>query len=249
MAFCELQYFSPALGKQMACNVIVPERADLKRPFAVFYLLHGLSDNHTIWHRRTSIERYVEGLPLVVVMPDGGRSFYVNSKDGQKWGDSIVNDLVGLIDRTFPTRAERGGRAIGGLSMGGYGAVRLALGHPDKFASANSHSGALAFAHKPIVPNNPQAQEFARIVGENPVGGPNDLFTLAQHIDKEHLPKLRIDCGTEDFLLQDNRDFHKHLEDLKLPHEYQEFPGAHNWEYWDNHVREAIAFHRKNLGI
>jgi putative tributyrin esterase len=246
MAFCEMHYFSPAAGKQKACNVILPERADQKGPFPVFYLLHGLSDDHTIWQRRTSIERYVGDLPLIVVMPDGERSFYVDAAEGAKFGEAMTKDLVGFIDRTFKTKPDRSGRAIGGLSMGGYGALRLALGNPDMFCSANSHSGALAFGHKASDLAN---IEFKRILGPNPVGGPNDLFTLADHLDKAHLPALRIDCGTEDFLLQDNRAFHKHLADKGHPHEYQEFPGSHEWGYWDKHVQEAIAFHRKNLGI
>jgi putative tributyrin esterase len=245
MAFCELKYFSPALGKAMGCNVIIPEKADHSGPYPVFYLLHGLSDDHTIWERRTSIERYVQDLSLIVVMPDGGRGFYIDAAEGPKYGEGIIKDLVGLIDRTFHTKADRSGRCIGGLSMGGYGAVRLALGHPDMFCSANSHSGALAFGHRPANDNI----EFQRLHGAKPVGGPNDLFALAKLLDKPHFPALRIDVGTEDFLLNDNREFHKHLTDLGLPHEYQEFPGSHEWGYWDKHVQEAIAFHRKNLGI
>jgi S-formylglutathione hydrolase FrmB len=249
MASCELRYFSPALGMQTAANVILPEGKDHKGPYPVFYLLHGLSDDHTMWQRRTSIERYVQDLPLIVVMPNGGRGFYVDAREGFAFGRAISEDLVGLIDRTFPTRAERGGRAIGGLSMGGYGAVRLALGHPDLFASANSHSGALAFGHKPLAGDEPFNVEFRRVFGENPVGGPNDLFTLAEKFDKTRPPALRIDCGTEDFLIEDNRNFHSHLVAQNVRHDYEEFPGAHDWGYWDRHVQEAIAFHRKVLGV
>jgi putative tributyrin esterase len=245
MAFCELKYFSRSLQKQMAANVILPE-IDRKGPYPVFYLLHGLSDNHTIWVRRTSIERYVQSLPLIVVMPDGGRSFYTDAEIGPPYEAAIVRDLIGYVDKTLQTKAERGGRCIGGLSMGGYGAVKLALKHPDLFVSANSHSGALEWAHKPF----PEAAvEFRRIAGALPTDGPNDLHALAKQIDKTRLPALRIDCGTEDFLLNDNREFHKYLEEISLPHEYEEFPGAHDWSYWDKHVQEAIAFHRKHLGI
>ena len=93
--------------------------------------------------RRTSIERYVDGLPLVVVMPDGGRGWYTNAVAGYTYEDDLIKDVVGLVDRTFPVKAERAGRAIGGLSMGGYGAVKLGLKHHEMFASVNSHSGAL----------------------------------------------------------------------------------------------------------
>src|SRR5579871_2790575 len=124
MAFCELHYFSPALQKQTAANILLPEGEEATGPFCVFYLLHGLSDDHTIWQRRTSIERYVAGLPLIVVMPDGGRGFYTDAQEGMAYETAIVHDLVNYVDRMFPTKAERGGRCIGGLSMGGYGAIK-----------------------------------------------------------------------------------------------------------------------------
>ncbi|MCC6445061.1 MAG: esterase family protein [Armatimonadetes bacterium] len=250
MAFCELKYFSNALGKATAANIILPE-GEAKGPFAVFYLLHGLSDDHTVWLRRTSIERYVAGLPLIVVMPDGGRGFYCDAKEGMAWETAIAGDLLGYVDKMLPTRAERSGRCIGGLSMGGYGAAKLALKYPDLFGSANSHSGALAFAHRPFPEGSlePRAVEFSRIAGVNPQGGPDDIFALAEKLEADKRPALRIDCGAEDFLLEDNRACHAHLEKLGYPHEYREFPGAHDWGYWDIHIQEALAFHMRNLGI
>lgn len=249
MAFCELHYFSPALQKQTAANIILPEGEGKAGPFYVFYLLHGLSDDHTIWHRRTSIERYVADLPLIVVMPDGGRGFYTDAQEGMAYESAIVGDLVGYIDQMFPTKANRSGRCIGGLSMGGYGAIKLALKHPDLFCSANSHSGAMGFGHRPMDQDDARTAEFRRIVGANPVGGTNDLYALAKKIGRANLPALRIDCGTEDFLIEDNRDYHRHLESLDIPHQYAEFPGVHDWAYWDIHIQEALAFHRKNMGI
>lgn len=248
MAFCELKYFSPALGKATAADVILPENGD--GPFATFYLLHGLSDDHTIWQRRTSIERYVQHLPLIVVMPDGGRGFYCDAKEGMAWETSLIKDLMGYVDRTFQTKATRESRCIGGLSMGGYGAVKLALSHPDLFCSAVSHSGALAFGHKPMnaSPSDAFAREMVRIVGPDSVGGPEDIFALAERLPAEQRPAIRIDCGVDDRLLEDNRACHTHLDSLGYSHEYAEYPGAHDWAYWDVHVQEAIAFHWRNMG-
>lgn len=248
MALCEVHYFSPSLGMQTAAYVILPE-ADKLTDFPVLYLLHGLSDDHSIWMRRTSIERYVEGLPLAVVMPNGGRGFYCDAVEGFAYETAIVRDLVSFIDRTFRTRSERAGRCIGGLSMGGYGAIALALKHPGVFCSAASHSGALAFGHRMPAPDEALASEWRRILGPDPVGGPNDLFALAAAADLDHLPALRIDCGTSDFLLEDNRAFHQHLVDLGIPHSYAEYPGGHDWGYWDQHVQEQILFHARALGI
>lgn len=250
MAFCELKYFSNALGKQTAANIILPE-GDLKPPFATFYLLHGLSDDHTIWLRRTSIERYVSNMPLIVVMPDGGRGFYCDAKEGMAWETSLVGDLIGYVDTMLPTKAERASRCIGGLSMGGYGAVKLALKYPDLFCSAVSHSGALRFANRPFPtqPENAWNAEFARIVGENPLGGSDDIFALSEKLAPAKRPAVRIDCGMEDRLLEDNRACHAHLEKVGYPHEYAEFPGAHDWAYWDIHIQEALAFHARHLGL
>lgn len=249
MALCQLHYFSQALQKQTAAMVVLPEDPAIQPPYSVFYLLHGLSDDHTIWSRRTSIERYVEGLPLMVVMPDGGRGFYCDAVEGFAYDTAIARDLVGLIDRTFPTRAERAGRCVGGLSMGGYGAVRMALAHPETFCSANSHSGALCFGHGDAVQDHPFAAEFARILGPSPEGGPNDLFALAAALPQADLPALRIDCGVDDFLIECNRAFHAHLEQIGVAHEYAEYPGEHTWAYWDQHIQEALAFHLRALGI
>jgi S-formylglutathione hydrolase FrmB len=248
MAFCELKYHSPALGKATAANVILPEGHG-RGPFATLYLLHGLSDDHTIWHRRTSIERYVAPYPLIVVMPDGGRGFYCDAKEGAAWETSLICDLIPMIDTLFRTRATREARCIGGLSMGGYGAAKLALKYPDLFCSAVSHSGALGFAHKPFRDEDPRTPEFRRIVGNDPAGGPDDLFALASRLLPAQRPAIRIDCGLDDVLLPDNRAFHAHLKSIGFPHEYEEFPGAHEWAYWDVHVQEAIAFHARHLGI
>ncbi len=245
MAFATINYFSRSLQKASSFNVVFPDDPATPHPWGVFYLLHGLSDDYTIWMRLTSVERYVSGMPLVVVMPDGDRGFYTNAVEGFAYEDDLIKDVLGLVDRTFPVQAERSGRALGGLSMGGYGAVKLGLKHHELFASVNSHSGALAFLRH----ERADEPEFARVFGKSPKGGPEDPFAIVEKIDHGRIPELRIDCGTEDFLLDQNRAFHKHLEERHIPHEYQENPGGHDWAYWDKHVQEAIAFHAKNLKL
>ena len=179
MAFATIHYFSRSLRKASSFNIIFPEDPAIPRPWAAFYLLHGLSDDHTIWTRRTSIERYVEGWPLVVVMPDGGRGWYTNAIEGDAYEDDLLKDVIGLVERTFPVKAERSGRAIGGLSMGGYGAVKLGLKHPEMFASVNSHSGALGFLPESVKRYKEFSPEFERIFGKSPAGGPEDPFAIS----------------------------------------------------------------------
>jgi S-formylglutathione hydrolase FrmB len=250
MAFATIQFFSQALQKASSLNVVFPgDDAAAPRPWAAFYLLHGLSDDHTIWTRRSSIERYVAGLPLVVVMPDGGRGWYSDAVDGTADHETdLVRDVVGLVERTFPVKAERSARAIGGLSMGGYGAVKVGLKHHEMFASVSSHSGAFGIMTDPVVVRQ-ISPEFARVFGPNPAGGPDDPFAIVDRVAHGRLPALRIDCGRDDFLIEHNRKFHRHLNERNIPHEYHEFPGGHDWAYWDEHVREAVAFHARNLKI
>src|SRR5688572_13061969 len=143
MALCHVHWFSNVLQKHVGANVILPEVG--RPPFATYYLLHGLSDDYTGWVRRTRIEWYVRELPLIVVMPDGFRGFYTDNADGPAYGKYIGEELVAFVERNFPAKRTRAGRCIGGLSMGGYGALRLALAHPDRYASANCHSGALLY--------------------------------------------------------------------------------------------------------
>jgi S-formylglutathione hydrolase FrmB len=248
MAFATINYFSRSLRKASSFNVVFPDEPEIPRPWCVFYLLHGLSDDHTIWTRRTSVERYVAGLPLVLVMPDGGRGWYCDAAEGLAYESDLIKDVIGLVDRTFPVKAERAGRAIGGLSMGGYGAVKIGLKHHEMFASVNSHSGAVSVLRADDTSKNLGA-EFTRIFGANPKDGAEDPFAIIKQVDHGRVPKLRLDCGVEDFLLEQNRSFHAHLESLHVAHEYAEYPGSHDWAYWDEHVREAIKFHARNLGI
>lgn len=237
MAFCTLQYAGEAIQKAATMNVIVP---DGPGPYPALYLLHGLGDDHSIWARRTSLERYVAELPLIVVMPDGARSFYCNDPRpaGLSWEDHIVRDVVGVVDRTFHTIPRRAGRAIAGLSMGGYGALMLACRHPDTFAVACSHSGALTFLHE-RVSDRPDVEAIAGFLKRSEY----DVFRLVQRLAAGSLDvALRLDCGIRDFCLESNRQMHRRLATLKLVHEYAEYPGGHDWEYWDTHIRDTLGF-------
>lgn len=248
MAQATINYYSHSLDKASSFNVIFPDSPDAERPWGVYYLLHGLSDDHTTWSRRSCIERYVLGYRLMVVMPDGGRGWYTNAVDGDPYEDDLMTQVIGLVEKNFPVRAERSGRAIGGNSMGGFGAVKLALKHPDVFASADSHSGVLGFLRSPDE-SKLLAREFTRIFGHSPTDGPEDPYHLASCVRPRKRPALRIVCGEEDPFVGQNRAFHEHLRALEFDHEYEEHAGTHNWQFWDRHLRSAIDFHRRNLRI
>jgi S-formylglutathione hydrolase FrmB len=257
MPLCEVHWSSSILEKKVGMYVILPEPALGEGPWPVYYLLHGLSDDYTVWQRRTRIEWYVRDMPMIVVMPDGFRGFYTNNADGPKYATFMTTELIDFVERYFPARRDRAGRCVGGLSMGGYGALRLALdGFGNPYASANSHSGALMHGSR----NSPREdgplteKEFRRIFGDRPAGSDHDLLWLARFAAAaaakgNYTPKLLLDCGTEDHLLDDNRTFHRELTRIGVPHEYREFPGGHDWDYWDAHVRDALAFHMGVMGV
>ncbi len=245
MPLCTVEFFSQSLQKATGMKIILPDPS-IKGPYATLYQLHGLSDDYSGWERRTSIERYVMDLPLVVVMPDGGRGWYIDAAEGYAYESHIMKDTIGFVEKFFPVDKKRKARAIGGLSMGGYGAMKLALKFAGSFASVAAHSGALAHGHDSDLTSGP---EFKRIFGENPTGGPNDVFALAEKLKPSQAPAIRFDCGTSDGLVAANRRFHRHLARLGIKHTYREYPGAHTWAYWDEHFQKALRFHRRNLGL
>lgn len=233
MAVAHLNYFNGPLQKEVGFLALLPDRQEKPGPYPVYYLLHGLSDDYTAWLRWSNIERYVRELPLIVVLPDGDRHWYCDTPDGPAYEKSLIAGLIPFVDRYLPTVASREGRVIGGLSMGGYGAMKLALKYPELFCSVAAHSGAFNLRNDPT-------RKLAHI---------DCCLELASALPSGAAPAIRFDCGVDDFLIEQNREFHRHLDSLGIPHEYEEFPGGHSWDYWDEHVQEAITFHRHVLGI
>lgn len=259
MPWAQVHWRSDVLDKQTETQVLLPRVG--RAPFPVLYLLHGIGGDSTTWLRQTRIEWYVRDLPLIVVMPDGYRGFYTDNELGPAYAKHFGVELVNFIDGNFQTRPERAARAIGGLSMGGYGALRLGFGFAEKFCSVNSHSGALGRSNADFSHEAEQAgrhrdksreflAELRRIFGPKPNDTGHDILRLAQRAQTAgNLPHLLLDCGTEDFLLEDNRDFHRQLTAAGVPHEYREHKGAHDYDYWDRHVQDALKWHCKHLGV
>ncbi|MCH8475077.1 MAG: esterase family protein [Opitutales bacterium] len=256
MALAHLRWSSDLLRRKVETFVYLPENH--RPPYPTLYLLHGLSDDASVWPRFTNLEKVAEQTGLAIVMPDGQRSFYTDAEEGPAWGRFIAEETIQRMESYFPLIPQGASRAIGGLSMGGYGALRAALTYPDQFASAHSHSGALLRGSEPLPdpaepdPDSPTAaylisgdtRELHRIFGANPAGKPHDLiFLVRQCHQKKQLPKIWIDCGREDFLFQDNENFHRLLQKEEIPHHYATYPGEHDWAYWQERLPEVLRFH------
>lgn len=235
MTIATTRFFSAALRRQTTYTVILPEPSVGPGPYPVLFQLHGASDDHVAWIQRANLARHVERLGLIVVLPDGGLSYWANLGPRERYEDFLVDDLTDHLARTFPVRQDKA--AIGGLSMGGFGAVYLGLRHPDLFASVWAHSGPFRSGDLGEL----ERTHAARLLEE--------LHAAVDAADPENMPVLALDCGVDDALLDGNREFHHRLCGLELPHTYLEFPGAHTWSYWDAHVVEALAQHVTVLGL
>ena len=255
MILTELHFTSDMLALRCTANVLLPQRKpddphDSKQdPFRVLYLLHGYSDDHTAWQRWTSIERYVEGLNLAVVMPAAHNSFYTDMAHGGKYFTFLTEELPQVLHDLFPISSRREDTFVAGLSMGGYGAFKLALSLPEKYAAAASLSGAVDM-REIVKPNNDEGnaawlENMRNVFGEldKVAGGQHDLFALAQKVSQTNLkPRLFQYCGTEDFLDQDNLRLRDFIRPLGFDYTYEETPGDHSWIYWDKVIQRVISW-------
>jgi S-formylglutathione hydrolase FrmB len=228
--------------------VLLPQDYGNGGKFAVLYLLHGLYGDYKNWDTRTGLERYAKTLPLIIVMPEADNSWYTNSAavHRDKFEAYIAKDLISEIDAKYRTIRDRRGRAIAGLSMGGYGAVKLALRHPELFAFAASLSGAFN-APRNLDELRPEFRaKLVEVFGNagNPVRKQNDVFLLLK--SGQDYPYFYLGCGAADFFLGTNRALAARLSSQKIPYEYHETVGDHTWEYWNaalNSLLQATVQH------
>lgn len=253
MILSEVNFFSETLTMRSTMHVLLPQYARAgkrrKQNYRTLYLLHGHSDDHSAWLRWSKIEKYVEGLNLAVVMPAANVSFYTDMVHGKNYLQFIGEEVPGVVRDMFPLSARREDNFVAGLSMGGYGAFKLALTHPERYAAAASLSGALDIVAD--IQKHAQAHdedwlaEFRAIFGDlrKVRNSRHDLLALAQSVAKGKVrPRLYQCCGTEDFLYADNVRFHEAVRKLPLDLTYQEGPGEHNWAYWDATIQDVLAW-------
>ena len=243
-----VNFKSYVLGMDCSANVILPQSSPekkIKKPLNTLYLLHGLSDDHTAWTRWTAIERYAVEYGIAVVMPNAHRSFYSDKKNGGRYFTFVSDELITIMEEMFTLSNKREGRYAAGLSMGGYGAMKLGLFCPEKFCVAASLSGALDIFGRLAAEETGLKDEFAYILDyPEEERQKADLFFLAEKLNISNKPKPRIYmwCGTEDFLYQDNVKFRKAIEKMDFDFKYEESPGDHSWGYWDLKIQTVLKF-------
>ena len=254
MALIQCNFFSDVLRLSTAMYVILPQQTvnqvgmkgiSLYKKHPTLFLLHGGSDDYTIWLRRTSIERYVSKYDLAVIMPDVNWSYYCDMAHWKKYWTFISDELPTIARSFFPLSEKREDNFAAGLSMGGYGALKLGLTCPEKFAAVAGLSPVTDINYI-CKTRKAREDEYHTIFGDfdKISGSQNDLFSLAQKLSasKSEKPLMYQCCGTEDFLYEMNTRFRNYCKQLNLPITYEESHGSHEWEFWDKYIQKVLEW-------
>lgn len=253
---------STALGKDVKYTLYLPADYETsQRAYPIVYLLHGYGDADDGWIQFGEVNRYADKAiangdipPMIIAMPDGGVSFYINSYDGAtKYEDFFIKEFMPHIEKTYRVKAQKRFRGVAGLSMGGYGTLIYSLKYPDLFAAAAPLSAAV-FMDEDVM-NMPAAnwdRTFAGLFGKNLSGKDrlsqayydNSPLKIVESKSKEELSKVRywIDCGDDDFLINGNCMLKIALTKKGVPHEFRVREGAHTWTYWRTGITDALNF-------
>ena len=255
MALLHVDFHSELMRLNVAMNVILPQptRVALEKHVAggakwpTLWLLHGCTQCYTDWQRYSSIERFADERGLAVVMPDAHRSWYTDAQAGPPYFSFLTEELPFLARAFFPLSDRREDNFIAGLSMGGYGAFKLAMLRPDMYAAAVSLSGCLdmvtfaeSFAEEYLL------REMETVFGgvEAIAGTEHDLLHVAEQLAAAEGPKPRLlqACGTADPHCESNRRFRDHARRLGLDLTHEEAPGDHDWDFWDPWLKYALQW-------
>jgi putative tributyrin esterase len=248
MALVRIDHIPETVKVNLPLNLILPDPGKMNGvPVAkrkVLYLLHGLSEDASAWQRYTSIETYAARYGLVVVMPSVGRSFYTDQPNGQKYFTYITEELPRYLQEVFNLAPQREDTFIAGASMGGYGAFKAALLHPELYGAAASFSGMLSLGILQLLPNDPRREEFTHLFGdlEKLPGGEHDPAAWLKRaaVDPSKLPKLFIACARQEDIYPLSGLFFGACQGLGIQADYHEEDGGHDWFFWDGQIRRFL---------
>ncbi len=258
---------SKVLGKEVKYSIYLPDGYEhTNRSYPVLYLLHGYTDDETGWTQFGEVQHIAdktiasgEAPPTIIVMPDGGVSFYINSHDGKvRYEDFFVNEFIPEIEKTYRIRSKKEFRAVAGLSMGGYGSLIFSLKHPDLFAAAAPLSAAVWSDDEILKVTDERWDNFMGVFLQKGLRGKDRLnkhwydnspLKIVETAPLEKLKSVRyyIDCGDDDFLIKGNMALHAAMIDKGVPHEFRVRDGGHSWTYWRTALPEVLKFAGKSF--
>jgi putative tributyrin esterase len=245
MSLIRQHFRSEVLELSTSLTALIPDHAPLGATgHPTLYLLHGLSDDDSMWVRQTAIERYASQRGIAVVMPQVHRSYYSDEAHGGDYWTFLTQELPTLLAQVFRLTEDPAERFVAGLSMGGYGAIKWALREPGAFAAAASLSGALGLAQRTVGgPGTLDPRLWDMIFDSQPIVGTDDdvVALLARRADEGvALPALYVCCGTEDALYPENLRFVDAATTAGIPLTTSFSPGAHDWGYWGDRIRDVV---------
>ncbi|GHT63618.1 hypothetical protein FACS1894110_01770 [Spirochaetia bacterium] len=247
MAFIQCELKSESIQIDTSLAVILPHDKPHKPDCrGVLYLLHGRGQSAQAWMRYTGLEYYVSKYDIAVIMPEAGRTFYTDKRFGGAYFSYITKELPELCNRMFHIEQNPSKTWIAGLSMGGYGALKCAFNFPGQYAGCAAFSAVtdIRWRLEETPKDSPGYRSLQGVFGVNPepMAG-EDLFEIAGTAARApQRPRLMITCGTEDIRLDQNRRLSALLKEQGYGHEYQEWTGAHDWDFWDTSIRKALVF-------
>jgi S-formylglutathione hydrolase FrmB len=240
----DVTFHSASLSRDMPYRIILPAKLGAGQKLPVLYLLHGGGGGFRDWSNYSDVAGYAEK-GLILVMPEGNSSYFVNSADQpqDRYEDYITRDLIADVEDKFPAANGRANRAIAGVSMGGFGAVTLALKHPDLFAFAGGMSSALDVPSRPFsIKRLDQWRHHRSIFGpwKSQHQHENDPMVLVRSAAPEQAPYFFLTCGEQESLLPVNRQFAGLLQQRNFKYEFHTGPGGHDWNQWNSRVPDLI---------
>lgn len=240
----DVSFYSNALHRYMQYRVILPSSIAADQKLVTVYLLHGGGGNFRDWSNYSDVARYAED-GVALVMPEGDSSYYTNSVDRpqDRYEDYIVNDLIADVESRWPVKTGRQNRAVVGVSMGGFGAVKLGLKHPELFIFVGGISSAIDVPSRPFsIKRIGQWRSHKSIFGAwgSPTRRENDPFVLVQSAHPAQAPYLFLTCGEQEGLLPANKKFAVLLEQHHFQFEFHTAPGGHDWNQWNRWLPEAF---------
>ncbi len=247
MAFIDLKFFSETYRTQASVYVILPQKTTKSEvgvetkaksdKYKCLYLLHGISDDYSIWMRRTSLERYAMAHGIAIVMPMGARSFYEDMRYGgcaAKYYTFIAKELPAVMEELFNISSDPKDRFIGGNSMGGYGALKIALKEEGRYGAAFGLS-LVSDIH------NENFTEPLKAVFGDEIPDEADLFYLTKkHNNDKYKPRIFITIGKDDYMYEDAVRLNEQMKSLDYDYKYEATEGAHNWSLWDKTIQDAL---------